>query len=398
MISLRTDNPVCELPNVAYVNSFIRRIAAALPSMARALGVAVDPQWQDIALHQVPLPTARINGTDEQVFTMCDTNETVQRPGTAQARDEPSELQVIEASGSNGCPCPGHPGRTFCPLDPTAGQCDKPSVPCKKAGGSCATPTRGAPKVSKAWCKDVGLNPWTVHPGGGVNLGDDETTLAIARRSFEDITQVVGMNNFCSSFGAAVRIGIPAKDVLAGFRNSTRPCRHASRSDAGSRAEAKAGAHPPPPPAPHTCLLPNGLIYQSGGVEIAGAAEFVNGMLMQSVTAHDGSGVVTTMLFPAWDRSQDAAFSQLRARGAFLISANYSAAAKQVLSPVKVTSEAGQVLRLRNPWRDKPTSQVHVRDVQTGAAVEVVWEDAVQDGVMSFATGRGASYTVSLSQ
>ena len=236
------------------------------------------------------------------------------------------------------------------------------------------------------------------HPGGGVNLGDDESTLAIARRSFGDITQVVGMNNFCSSFNAAVRIGIAAKDVLAGFRNSTRPCKHASRSDAGSRAEAKAGAHPPPPPAPHTCLLPNGLIYQSGGVEIAGAAEFVNGMLMQSVTAHDGSGVVTTMLFPAWDRSQDAAFSQLRARGAFLISANYSAAAKQVLSPVKVTSEAGQVLRLRNPWHDKPTSQVHVRDVKTGAAVAVAWEDAVQDGVMSFATGRGASYTVSLSQ
>ena len=41
---------------------------------------------------------------------------------------------------------------------------------------------------------------------------------------------------------------------------------------------------------------------------------------------------------------------------------------------------------------------VHVRDVKTGAAVEVAWEDAVQDGVMSFATGRGASYTVSLSQ
>ena len=34
---------------------------------------------------------------------------------------------------------------------------------------------------------------------------------------------------------------------------------------------------------------------------------------------------------------------------------------------------------------------------RAGAAVEVAWEDAVQDGVMSFATGRGASYIVSLS-
>ena len=43
------DDPACMLPNVDYVNSFIRRIAAALPSMAMALGVAVDPQWKDIA-------------------------------------------------------------------------------------------------------------------------------------------------------------------------------------------------------------------------------------------------------------------------------------------------------------------------------------------------------------
>ena len=70
--------------NVGYVNTFIRRIAAALPSMARALGVSVDPQWQDIALRMVPIPTAYVNGTGRKVFTMCETNETV--PNTATAR------------------------------------------------------------------------------------------------------------------------------------------------------------------------------------------------------------------------------------------------------------------------------------------------------------------------
>ena len=42
------------------------------------------------------------------------------------------------ADGS--CDCPGHAGRTFCPLDSTPGQCDAPShKPCKR-GGHCAPP------------------------------------------------------------------------------------------------------------------------------------------------------------------------------------------------------------------------------------------------------------------
>jgi sucrose-6-phosphate hydrolase SacC (GH32 family) len=61
-------------------------------------------------------------------------------------------LLVVESSGSSSTPCPaqpcpGHPGRTYCPSVPTAGQCDQPShspcPPCKQPPppptGACQT-------------------------------------------------------------------------------------------------------------------------------------------------------------------------------------------------------------------------------------------------------------------
>jgi hypothetical protein len=136
---------------------------------------------------------------------------------------------------------------------------------------------------------------------------------------------------------------------------------------------------------------------QNGGVEMAGAAEFVNSMLMQSVTAHDGSGKVTSMVFPVWDQQQDASFSNLRARGAFLISANFSAKIQQVVSPVTIKSEAGQLCRLVSPWKGMPRNRVEVRDVTTGQVVPVEWEaNPSGDDVLDFATNDGGSYSVSL--
>ena len=35
------------------------------------------------------------------------------------------------------CACPGHPTRTFCPLDSTPGQCDRPSHGTCQHGGHC---------------------------------------------------------------------------------------------------------------------------------------------------------------------------------------------------------------------------------------------------------------------
>lgn len=59
------------------------------------------------------------------------------------ATDDPSKgKQKLSAFllPPNSCPCPSHSNRSYCPLDKTPGQCDKPThEPCK-AGGKCGPP------------------------------------------------------------------------------------------------------------------------------------------------------------------------------------------------------------------------------------------------------------------
>ncbi len=66
----------------------------------------------------------------------------------------------------------------------------------------------------------------------------------------------------------------------------------------------------------------------------------INECLMQS---YDG----TIRLFPNWPREQDARFTTLRARGAFLVSA---ALRDGEVQPVHILSERGGTVRLLNPW------------------------------------------------
>ena len=66
----------------------------------------------------------------------------------------------------------------------------------------------------------------------------------------------------------------------------------------------------------------------------------VNECLMQS---YDG----TIRLFPNWPKNKDAAFQQLRAVGAFLVSASLK---NGKVKEIKVTSELGGVLKIILPW------------------------------------------------
>ncbi|MDP4186521.1 MAG: glycoside hydrolase N-terminal domain-containing protein [Bacteroidota bacterium] len=67
----------------------------------------------------------------------------------------------------------------------------------------------------------------------------------------------------------------------------------------------------------------------------------VNECLMQS---YDG----TIRLFPNWPREKDAEFHDLRAAGAFLVSASLK---NGKVNEIKVTSEAGGVLKMILPWK-----------------------------------------------
>ncbi|WP_239063443.1 hypothetical protein [Bacteroides sp. 51] len=74
----------------------------------------------------------------------------------------------------------------------------------------------------------------------------------------------------------------------------------------------------------------------------------INECLMQSYT-----GVIH--LFPNWDRKNDAAFSTLRAMGAFLISSEMSAGE---ITYVDILSEKGGECKVKNPWKGGTVSLI----------------------------------------
>ena len=99
----------------------------------------------------------------------------------------------------------------------------------------------------------------------------------------------------------------------------------------------------------------------------------INECLMQS---YDG----VIRLFPNWDLSSDAAFSTLRARGAFLVSAAVRGGQVQ---PVTVLSERGGECCVQNPWPG--------RDVQVEG---LHGQPDVKENLLTFKTEAGQTYTL----
>ena len=106
-----------------------------------------------------------------------------------------------------------------------------------------------------------------------------------------------------------------------------------------------------------------------GGLEETGAIDAIQSLLM---LADDG----VLHLFPGWPNSASAAFTTLRANGAFLVSARYDGPSRNV-TQLSVQSVVGRVLRVLTPWPGAP-----------GLCVE----NATQAGARSFpAKGSGAA-------
>ncbi len=120
------------------------------------------------------------------------------------------------------------------------------------------------------------------------------------------------------------------------------------------------------------------------GIEKVGATEAINSMMLIS---EDG----ITKIFPNWYADKDAKFANLRARGAFTVSAEYDGAAQEAKN-VTITSEAGEDMTLVVPWADGAT----VRDsegkvVKTEAGTVPNYPD---EKTITFATTAGETYTV----
>ncbi|MCX6879051.1 MAG: hypothetical protein NTW21_35370, partial [Verrucomicrobia bacterium] len=108
--------------------------------------------------------------------------------------------------------------------------------------------------------------------------------------------------------------------------------------------------------------LPNGLLVWVGCAhgtfmtESIGVAAIVTEFLMQSVGD-------TIRVFPCWPQEQDAKFSNLRAQGGFLVSAEQT---DGKVTKLKITSTVGGTLRLLNPW----TNRIVERATQPGQKLE----------------------------
>ncbi len=219
--------------------------------------------------------------------------------------------------------------------------------------------------------KDFNHGKWGMHgmpltpvfPGNHIGRDSDEAQMfrnALACGRFGDYTEESRRahweqeNNFVFIYTAAVRLGWDFADII-GRMNSIFSTGDKWRNTLGG----------------------NNFYKQMGGyIETCGGIEAIQSMLLQSQ-----EGVIR--LFPNWDRS-DANFRQLRAMGAFLVSAEMK---DGMIGGVRISSERGRPCHLMNPW---PGKRVEIR----GADGRIL---PVQEsgGVLEFVTRKGGRYCVS---
>lgn len=163
------------------------------------------------------------------------------------------------------------------------------------------------------WCKGNTLGIQHIYPAGTIGLGSSEKTLGIARNTFNLMNRWDDSNGFSSYYPCAARLGVSPDKILNSLHKIYK-----------------------------TRQYPNLLFSYGGGCleNAAATSNTVNEMLMQS---YDG----IVRLFPCWDKMREASFCNLRAYGAFLVSAK---ARNGKAENVTVVSEKGRVLRIENPY------------------------------------------------
>ena len=203
--------------------------------------------------------------------------------------------------------------------------CDKISAfPLQERGGK--TVFRYSEK-GMAWCDGNTLGIHHIFPAGAIGLDSDPKLLEICHNMIEAMHRWHDGNGFSSWYTACARVGYDPKTILAKMR-----------------AECD------------RCSMPNLVLnYGGGGIENVSGFLAVNEMLLQS---HEG----VLRFFPVWPREQKARFGNLRAVGAFLVSAELN---NGEVSGVKIASEKGRACTVQNPWPGQP-----VRLIRNGQAAE----------------------------
>lgn len=168
-------------------------------------------------------------------------------------------------------------------------------------------------KRGTAWWRNNTLAIQHIYPAGAIGLDSPPEELEVARNTLDVRNGWFDGNGTNSFYPAAVRVGYDPEVILAKLREVV----------------AKLGA-------------PNGFLKRNPhGIENCSTLpNTINEMLLMS---HKG----VLRLFPVWPKDKDARFATLRARGAFLVSAELK---DGVVRHVEIHSEKGRACTLINPW------------------------------------------------
>ena len=164
-----------------------------------------------------------------------------------------------------------------------------------------------------AWWRSNTLAIQHIYPAGAIGLDSSAEELQVSRNTIDVRNGWFDGNGMNSLYPAAVRVGYDPKVILAKLREMI-------ATKAATNGFIKSN--------PHGCencsIVPN----------------TINEMLCMS---HKG----VVRLFPVWPKEMDARFAQLRAWGAFLISAELK---NGMVRNVEVFSEMGRPCTMVNPW------------------------------------------------
>jgi len=204
-----------------------------------------------------------------------------------------------------------------------------------------------------------------VFPGDQVGIGRHEEHLEIARRTARTI-RLEGGNDLV--FQPLIRARLGMLD-LAWFKNEVRYCR-SSNGVANDRVRQIDGRY--------TDNTNFDFMMRMGiWTENLSLPAVLNECMVQSYTG-------TLRLFPNTQGLGGASFRDLRAAGAFLLSATYDGKA---VSNVTLFSEKGAAAKLENPW---PGKQVQVTRVERQQPLVV----SLKGSVMQFPTEPGERYRI----
>lgn len=169
-----------------------------------------------------------------------------------------------------------------------------------------------------AWWRDNTLGIQQIYPAGQIHLDSAPELLEVSRNTMDLMQRWLDGNGSNSFFPAAVRIGY---DPLVILREMRKYCQH---------------------------TRPNGFQKDNPhGIEnLSTVPNTLNEMLCMG---HKG----VLRLFPVWPKQQDAAFTNIRCWGAFLVSGELKSG---VVTNVRIVSEKGHDCTLVNPWPGREVS------------------------------------------